>query len=97
MIFFDQTYTPAIGQKVSDKTVRDCLLLILTKENFNKKDMKPFHIDRELEGPILFNKVINVVPDHSCKAIFEKIVSKWSLAAILIIVRSFAYFCQANV
>jgi hypothetical protein len=23
----------------------------------NKKDMKPFHIDRELEGPILFNPI----------------------------------------
>ena len=24
----------------------------------NKKDMKPFHIDRELEGPILFKDVL---------------------------------------
>ena len=25
----------------------------------NKKDMKPFHIDRELECPILFNNVLS--------------------------------------
>ena len=25
----------------------------------NKKDMKPFHIDRELEGPILFKDVLS--------------------------------------
>ena len=24
----------------------------------NKKDMKPFHIDRELEGPILFKDAL---------------------------------------
>ena len=29
--FFDQTYTPAIGQKVIDKTVRDCLLTLHRK------------------------------------------------------------------
>ena len=25
----------------------------------NKKDMKPFHIDRELEGPMLFKDVLS--------------------------------------
>ena len=36
-----------------------CIVIkrIQSKIQSKKKDMKPFHIDRELEGPILFKDV----------------------------------------
>ena len=38
--------------KFSDEKLLLCLVIK------NKKDMKPFHIDRELECPILFHNVL---------------------------------------
>ena len=35
------------------------IAIAMTKIRDNKKDMKPFHIDRELEGPILFKDVLS--------------------------------------
>ena len=36
--------------------------------------------------PKMGTKVVNLITDNSCKVIFEKMVSKWSLAATLVIV-----------